>query len=76
MTAAEFLRDAHAHDHRGVRMLRRWAREKNAHRRGIEPAVTTHTLDLAIKLEAEIDKAAAQDMDRLLGALTGWVGDE
>lgn len=73
MTAAEFLRDAHAHDHRGVRMLRRWAREKNALRRSLEPAVTAHTLELAIRLEAEIDKAAAQDMDRLLGALSGWV---
>ncbi len=76
MTAAEFLRDAHAHDHRGISMLRRWAKLKNEGRRRIELEVDEHTIDLAIKLEAEIDKAAAQGMDRLHSALTGWVADE
>lgn len=73
MTAAEFLRDAHAHDHRGVRMLRRWAREKNALRRSLEPAVSAHTLELAIRLEAEIDRADQLGYRHIADGLAGWM---
>lgn len=75
MTAAEFVADAHANGHRGEAMLRRWARVKNSGRRGVEPAVTRHTLNLAVELEAEMVRAGTLGYRRVADALGGWVGE-
>lgn len=73
MTAAEFLADAHANGHHGQAMLRRWARTRNAGRRTTTPAVTTHTLNLAIQLEAELDRADQLGYRHIADGLAGWM---